>query len=86
MAKRDGYVIEEIIERPNLEEAFDTVLRGTLRKSLSEGRWLLAHREAFLDGVAEEIASGKVNLGKWHPKDIVEAGKERHLQVFDMKT
>lgn len=86
MAKRDGYVIEEIIERSNLEEAFDTVLRGTLRKSLSEGRWLLAHREAFLDEVAAEIKSGKVILGKWHPKDIVEAGKERHLQVFDMKT
>ena len=44
MAKRDGYVIEEIIERSNLEEAFDTVLRGTLRKSLSEGRWLLGRR------------------------------------------
>lgn len=85
MAKRDGYIIEEIIERPNLEESFDTVLRGTLRKSLNEGKWLLAHREEFLDGAAAEIASGKVNLGRWHPKDIVEAGKERHLQVFDMK-
>lgn len=85
MAKRDGYIIEEIIDRPNLEESFDTVLRGTLRKSLNEGKWLLAHREEFLDNAAAEIASGKVNLGKWHPKDIVEAGKERHLQVFDMK-
>lgn len=85
MAKRDGYIIEEIIDKPNLEESFDTVLRGTLRKSLNEGKWLLAHREEFPDSAATEIASGKVNLGKWHPKDIVEAGKERHLQVFDMK-
>lgn len=85
MAKRDGYVIEEIIARENLEEAFDVVLSGNLRKSLREGKWLLAHREEFLDSVADEIASGKVNLGEWHPKDIVEAGKARHLQVFDMK-
>lgn len=85
MAKRDGFIIEEIIERSNLEESFDTVLRGTLRKKLNEGKWLLAHREEFLDSVAVEIQSGHVNLGKWHPKDIVEAGKARHLQVFDMK-
>lgn len=85
MAKRDGFVIEEIIDRANLELSFDTVLRGNLRKSLNEGKWLIAHRESFLDDVAEEIKSGKVNLGKWHPKDIVEAGKARHLQVFSMK-
>lgn len=85
MAKRDGFVIEEIIDRANLELSFNTVLRGNLRKSLNEGKWLIAHRESFLDDVAEEIKSGKVNLGKWHPKDIVEAGKARHLQVFSMK-
>lgn len=84
--KRDGFVIEEIIERSNLEDAFKTVLRGNMRKSLAEGRWLLAHKDQFLDGVAAEIAAGDVKLGKWHPKDIVEAGKARHLQVFDMKT
>lgn len=84
--KRDGFVIEEIIERSNLEDAFKTVLRGNMRKSLAEGRWLLAHKDQFLDGVAAEIAAGDVKLAKWHPKDIVEAGKARHLQVFDMKT
>lgn len=30
--KRDGYIIEEIIEQTNLEESFDDVVRGTLRK------------------------------------------------------
>lgn len=84
--KRDGFVIEEIIEQSNLEDAFKTVLRGNMRKGLSEGRWLLAHKDEFLKGVAREIAAGDVKLGKWHPKDIVEAGKSRHLQVFDMKT
>lgn len=84
--KRDGHVIEEIIDWGNLNEAFDTVLRGTERKQLGEGKWLLRHREAFVKDMAQEIASGHIDLGKWHPKDIVEAGKERHLQVFSMRT
>ena len=82
--KREGYIIEEIIQRENLEQSFDTVLRGKERKELREGRWLIAHREQFLDNIAAEIQTGHVDLGKWHPKDIVEAGKERHIQVFSM--
>jgi len=85
MAKRDGHIIEEIVERENLELALDTVLRGEMRKQLAEGKWILEHRESFLDEVAAEIESGHVDLGEWHPKDIVEAGKERHLQVFSMR-
>nr|DAV49456.1 MAG TPA: hypothetical protein [Caudoviricetes sp.] len=27
--RREGYIIEEIIEYSNMSEAFDTVLRGT---------------------------------------------------------
>ena len=83
--KRYGYIIEEIVEWGNLNEAFDTVVRGRERKRLKEGRWLLAHRDEFLESVAKEIESGHVELGSWHPKDIMERGKQRHLQVFDMK-
>ena len=84
--KRYGYIIEEICDWNNLNDAFDTVVRGTERKQLSEGKWLIEHREEFLKGVAAEIQSGHIDLGKWHPKDIMERGKQRHLQVFDMKT
>lgn len=83
--KRIGYVIEEIIERNNLEEAFDTVVRGTERKECAEGRWLIANREAFLDSVAAEVVTGHLDLGDSHERDIVEAGKKRHLQIFCMK-
>lgn len=84
--RRYGYIIEEICEWGNLCEAFDTVVRGTERKQLSEGKWLIRHHDDFLKSVADEIRSGHIVLGKWHPKDIVERGKQRHLQVFDMKT
>ncbi|MDD7318753.1 MAG: hypothetical protein PUG74_08780 [Prevotellaceae bacterium] len=83
--KRYGHIIEEITARGNLCEAFDTVVRGTERKRMSEGRWLIAHHDEFLKDVAEEIRTGHVELGKWHERVITEAGKVRHLQVFDMK-
>ena len=83
--KRYGYIIEEICERKNLNKAFDTVVHGKKRKEMSEGKWLIANRDTFLDSVADDIRSGHINLGKWHPKDIMERGKQRHLQVFDMK-
>ena len=77
--KRIGYVIEEAVQMSNLEEAFDTVVRGTKRKQSREGRWLVANRESFLSGVAAEISSGHIDLGKSHETVIVEAGKERRL-------
>ena len=82
--KRIGYVIEEAIQMSNLEEAFDTVVRGTRRKQSREGRWLIANRESFLRGVAEEIKNGHIDLGKSHEREIVEAGKRRNLQIFSM--
>lgn len=69
--KRIGYVIEEAIQMSNLEEAFDTVVRGTRRKQSREGRWLIANRESFLRGVAEEIKNGHIDLGKSHEREIV---------------
>ena len=83
--KRDGYIIQEIIEQSNLEEAFDAVVRGTMRKQLREGRWLLEHREEFLQQVREEILSGNIVLGDYHEKIIREGGKTRHIQVFCMR-
>lgn len=83
--KRIGYVIEEIISQENLDKAFDTVVRGTRRKESEEGQELLATRQAFLESVAAEVVTGHLDLGKSHERDIVEAGKERHLQIFSMK-
>ena len=83
--KRDGYIIEEIVEQSNLEASFDSVVRGTLRKRLREGQWLLENREAFLQSVREEILSGKVQLGDYHEKVIKEGGKIRQIQVFSMR-
>lgn len=65
--KRDGYIIEEIIDQQNLEDSFDEVVSGTLRKEiLVEGRWLIKHRNEFLISVRNEIQSGHISLMPVH--------------------
>ena len=45
----------------------------------------MEHHDEYLEKVAKEIKEGRVELGDWHPKEIYEHGKLRHLQVFSMK-
>ena len=62
--RREGYIIEEIIEYSNMSEAFDSVLRGTGRKRSRQGRFLLAHREKIIAELTASIASGKRKIKK----------------------
>lgn len=84
--KRDGYIIEEIVQRYNLEESFNTVVRGSVRKAMREGQWLLKHRDKFLDEVASELSRGVITLSKPINREVEEHGKIRNIQVFDMKS
>lgn len=36
--RREGYIIEEIVDYANMADSFDQVLRGTARKRSSQGR------------------------------------------------
>ena len=82
--RREGYIIEEIIEYSNMSEAFDAVLRGTDRKRSTQGRYLLAHREQVIAKLMEAIASGSFQLGGYHEREIEEYGKKRTLQILSM--
>lgn len=82
--KREGYIIEEIVEQSNLEQSFDTVLRGAFRKQLREGKWLLRNREKFLAKLKREIVDGTLTISHFHPKIVHEGNKWRNIQVFPM--
>ena len=83
--RREGYIVEEIIEPSNMEDSFNQVLRGTKRKRSRQGRYLLAHKEEVLDELTASIASGSFRVKDYHQRDIVEGGKLRRIQVLSMK-
>ena len=60
--RREGYIIEEIIEYSNMSEAFDAVLRGTDRKESIQGKKLLAHREEVISKLTAAIETVRFNL------------------------
>lgn len=82
--RREGHIIEEIVEYSNISESFDQVLSGTQRKKSRQGRYLLAHREEVIKKLSERIASGQFHVTPKdiEEKDIIEAGKLRHIQFF----
>jgi hypothetical protein len=81
---RDGYLIQEIIERPNLECAFDHVLTGTDRKESSTGKKMLKDRKFYVDLMQQQIADGTWELGELHRKRINERGKIRDIDCAMM--
>ena len=83
--KREGYIIEEIIDWGNLQDSFDTVVRGSYRKRTREGKWLLKHRDAFLLDIKQQIENADIKFHPWHERIIKEGRKLRNIQVFCMK-
>lgn len=81
---REGHIIEEIVEYSNISESFDQVLSGTQRKKSRQGCYLLEHREEVIKKLSERIASGQFHVTPKdiEEKDIIEAGKLRHIQFF----
>ena len=82
--RREGYIIEEIVDYSNMAESFDTVLRGSKRKRCRQGRWLLAHRDEVIRELAERISSGTFTVKDYREREIVEGGKLRKIQVLSM--
>ena len=82
--RREGHIIDEIVEYSNIAESFDQVISGTKRKESRHGRYLLAHREEFIKKLSERIVSGQFHVtpNDIEEKDIIEAGKLRHIQFF----
>jgi len=83
--RREGHIVEEIVEYSNMAESFDQVLRGAKRKRSRQGRYLLAHREEVIKELAERIANGTFMVKDYRERTITEGCKERRIQVITMK-
>lgn len=83
--RREGYIIEEIVDYSNISESFNQVLRGKKRKRCRQGRYLLAHREEVIQELTKQIADGSFRVSGYHEREIIEGGKLRHIQILSMK-
>ena len=83
--RREGNIIQEIIDYRNMSDSFDQVLRGTVRKTCREGRELLANREKVIANLQREIADGTFTVTDYRERDIYEYGKHRRLQIVVME-
>ncbi len=83
--RREGHIVEEVVEYSNMAESFDQVLRGSKRKKSRQGRYLLAHREEVIKELSERIAAGTFTVANYRERTINESGKERRIQVLTMK-
>ena len=83
--RRDGYIIEEIVEYGNMSDSFDQVLRGTRRKESRQGQWLLTHREEVIRELSDHIKAGTYTVRDYREREINENGKTRRIQILTMK-
>lgn len=83
--RREGYIIEEVVEYSNMSDSFDQVLRGTKRKETIQGRWLLTHREEVIRNLGDRIKAGTYTVKDYREREINENGKTRRIQILTMK-
>lgn len=83
--RREGNIIQEIVEYGNMSDSFDQVLRGTVRKTCREGMDLLARREEVIANLQREIADGSFKVTDYREREIYEYGKHRILQIVPME-
>ena len=85
LMRREGHIVEEVVEYSNMMESFDQVLRGTKRKRSRQGRYLLAHREEVIAELTERIATGTFTVKDYRERVIKEGGKTRRIQILTMR-
>lgn len=84
--RREGNIIEEVVEYSNMTEAFDTVLHGTARKRSRVGKYLMEHREEVIEELRKSILNGIPEKIDYHERIIVEGVKPRRIQVLSMRS
>lgn len=78
--KRLGYIIEQIVDRDNMNEAFDAVIRGTQRKRTRAGRSIIRNREQVIDRLIDQIECDMYQIKGYKEFEVVEHGKVRVIQ------
>ena len=83
--RREGHIVEEIVDYDNMSESFVQVLRGSKRKKSRQGKYLLAHKEEVIKELSAQIAEGSFKVSGYRERTITEGGKLRRIQVLSMR-
>lgn len=81
--KREGYLIEDIIERKNLEEAFEIVMRG--KKNTRSVLHFKENKELIISRISDKIELGLYTPAKHREFKIYEHNKERLIQSLSFE-
>lgn len=74
--RREGYIIEEIIEYSNMLESFNYVMRGTKRKTSAIGIYLMENKGLVIQQLQKEISEATFKISSYREHKLYEWGKK----------
>ena len=83
--KRLGYIIEQIVDRDNMNDAFDRVMKGRKRKRSHAGRRIIRNRDLIIDALIDRIECDMYNIRGYKEFEVVEHGKVRQIQSVPLE-
>lgn len=83
--RREGNIVQQIVEDENMDYSFRRVLRGLKRKQSHSGKRLLAHKEEVLAELKAEIAAGTFRISGYREREVCEHGKPRRIQIIPLR-
>lgn len=83
--RREGYIIEEIIEYSNMLDSFKYVMRTNKRRESRAGRYLMENQDKVIEELQNEIYNATFRISGYKQYKLYEWGKERVIQAIPLR-
>ena len=82
--KREGNIIQEIIQEDNINHSIDIIIHGRKRKKSRIGRWILKNRSLVVEILARKIKNGTFRISGYSEMTVLDGPKVRKVQSVPM--
>ena len=82
--KREGNIIQEIIQEDNINHSIDIIIHGKKRKKSRIGRWILKNRGLVVEILARKIKNGTFRISGYNEMTVLDGPKVRKVQSVPM--
>lgn len=82
--KREGNIIQEIIQEDNINHSIDIIIHGKKRKKSRIGRWILKNRGLVVEILARKIKNGTFRISGYKEMTVLDGPKVRKVQSVPM--